>query len=306
MSTLLLAVDGGATKTTLVLLQDGVERFSVTSTGSNYQAIGQQRVRQLFTDLFQQVAQVVTERTIAVAVFGIAGIDTEADALIVREMIEDSIASSSFTMKTCFIENDVEATLRGISTEAATLLISGTGAICYSFDGVQTIRIGGWGHRIGDEGSGYWIGQQIGRAIVCEKDGRGLPTVLTKLVLDGNQLMTTDALVNWIYAEDYTNARLASLGSYLQQAVDLGDAIAQEIAQVAATALAHLVLTALQHAQYSNQPHTLYINGGVLKHNPAIFSVFIQQIQHIYPQVHYELCDLQPIDYLIQRAKNSV
>ena len=40
-----------------------------------------------------------------------------------------------------------------------SLLISGTGAICYSFVDGNIFRSGGWGHRIGDEGSGYWIGK---------------------------------------------------------------------------------------------------------------------------------------------------
>ena len=48
-------------------------------------------------------------------------------------------------------------------------------------------------------------------------DGRNEPTVLTKLILEGHRVETTDELFNLIYSSDYTNARLASFGSYLQK-----------------------------------------------------------------------------------------
>ena len=125
-----------------------------------------------------QASEVLTERTIAVAVFAIAGIDTEEDARIVREITEASITNSPFIVETLIVENDVEATLLGIANgQPTTLLISGTGAICFSFNGEKTVRAGGWGHRVGDEGSGYWIGQQVAKAIFRAADGRGKSTI---------------------------------------------------------------------------------------------------------------------------------
>ena len=134
MNQIILAVDGGATKTAMTLRTvDGQIVFSATTTGSNYQAIGRERVQQVFEQLFIQASTVITERIITVAVFAIAGIDTAEDAPIVHEIVEASVKNSPFIVETLIVENDVEATLLGIANgQPTTLLISGTGAICFS------------------------------------------------------------------------------------------------------------------------------------------------------------------------------
>lgn len=307
MNQIILAVDGGATKTAMTIRTiDGKTLFSATSTGSNYQAIGRERVQQVFEKLLLQASKVLTERTITVAVFAIAGIDTEEDARVVREITEASITNSPFIVEKLIVENDVESTLLGIANnQPTTLLISGTGAICFSFNGEKTVRAGGWGHRVGDEGSGYWIGRQVAKAIFRAADGRGEPTVLTELVLNGNQINNIDALMNWLYNADYTNARLASFGSYVQQAVECGDHVAITIAQKAANELVLLATTALKKAGYYHGAHTFFINGGVLKNNPTIYEHFVKRVQEIFPQLTFALCDEQPIEYIVKRALNA-
>ena len=304
MNQIILAVDGGATKTAMTIRTvSGQTLFSATSTGSNYQAIGRERVQQVFEQLFIQASSVITERVIAVAVFAIAGIDTTENARIVREIAEASITKSPFTVEKLLVENDVEATLLGIANgQPTSLLISGTGAICFSFNGEKTVRAGGWGHRVGDEGSGYWIGQHVAKAIFRAADGRGKPTILTNLVLKGNQLENIDALMHWLYNTDYTNARLASFGSYVQQAVECGDQVALSIAKEAANELALLATATLKKAGYHDDAHTLFINGGVLKNNPTIYEHFVKQLQEIFPHVTCKLCTEQPIEYIVKRA----
>jgi len=304
LNRIIFAVDGGATKTALtVRTVDGQTLFSATSTSSNYQAIGRERVQQVFEQLFIQASEVITERTITVAIFAIAGIDTAEDARIVREIVEASIINSPFIVEKLIVENDVEATLFGIANgQPTTLLISGTGAVCFSFNGEKIVRAGGWGHRIGDEGSGYWLGQQVAKAIFRAADGRGELTILTDLVLSGNQMPNIDALMNWLYSADYTNARLASFSSYIQQAVDQGDQVAVKIAKEAANELALLAIATLKKAGYHHNAHTFFINGGVLKHNSAIYEPFIKKVQGIFPHVTFKLCTEQPIEYIVKRA----
>ena len=58
MKQIILAVDGGATKTVMtVRTVDGQTLFSATSTGSNYQAIGHERVQQVFEQLLIQASE---------------------------------------------------------------------------------------------------------------------------------------------------------------------------------------------------------------------------------------------------------
>lgn len=51
------------------------------------------------------------------------------------------------------------------------LVIAGTGSVGYIKKDSQEIRQGGWGHLLGDEGSGYWIGLQCYRKLIEDYDG---------------------------------------------------------------------------------------------------------------------------------------
>lgn len=305
MNKTIIAIDGGATKTALTVCdQDGFELFSTTSSGSNYQAIGQQQVEQVLTNLLADAATALHDWHIDAAVFAIAGIDTVEDAQIVQHIVERSIAASPLKIEHYVVENDVEATLKGLTAnQSGALLISGTGAIAFGYKHNELCRAGGWGHRAGDEGSGYWIGQQIARAIFKAFDGRGPETMLTELVLKQQNVKTVEQLANFLYNDSYTNARLASFSSSLQQACELEDEVALSIAASAVKELAALADVILQQLQIGDEPFPFYLNGGVLKHNTCIYEPFIAYMQKRYFNITFTLCTEQPINYLLQRAK---
>ena len=300
----ILAVDGGATKTIMTIrTAQGRELFSATSTSSNYQAVGAAHVQHVFTGLLRSAAAHLPQLHIDVAIFAISGIDTAQDKKIIEEIIQKSISCSPFTFGQIILENDVEATLKGLATNHMSLLISGTGAICYSYIDKAVYRAGGWGHRIGDEGSGYWIGKHIAKAIFRAADGRNKPTALTDIVLKAHHVSTTDELYNLIYSSDYTNARLANFGSYLQQAVDLNDEVAKFIANKAAKELVLLASTTLKNAL---KQHTLFLNGGVLKNNPYILELVINQLKELYPTLIIQVCEEKPLEAIFKRGLNEL
>ena len=72
------------------------------------------------------------------------------------------------------------------------LFISGTGSSLLSRKDREFIQKGGWGHILGDEGSGYWIGKQILKTYVDYLDYAESPLDFCELVgsiifrVDGN------------------------------------------------------------------------------------------------------------------------
>lgn len=305
MNKTIVAIDGGATKTALTVCDaEGFELYYATSSGSNYQAIGEQNVVEVLTNLLTDAANNLHDWYIDAAIFAIAGVDTVEDLNIVQSIVERSIANSPLKIADYTVENDVEATLIGLtSNKPGALLISGTGAIAYGYDGKKLVRAGGWGHRAGDEGSGYWIGQQVARAIFKSEDGRGQKTFLTDLVLQELSFEQVDQLYNFLYNDTYTNARLASLGSLLQHACDTNDKVALLIANEAAHELYILAEAIIKQLNMSSDDFTLYLNGGVIKNNPCIYDSFLMLMTTHYPHVNIELCDKQPLHYLIERAR---
>ncbi|WP_036197457.1 N-acetylglucosamine kinase [Ureibacillus sinduriensis] len=306
---IILAVDGGATKTTITLRTiQGECLFEKTTTGSNYQTIGVDAVSVILNDLLHGAYLSTKLKSIDVAVFAMAGIDTKSDLEMVTQIIEQSLQNTPFHIENLVIENDVQATLIGlVQNTPGMLLISGTGSIAFGTDGRNRFfRTGGWGHRASDEGSGYWIGRQILKGIFRAEDGLDSPTVLKKLVLEKLKINSVDQLVNWLYHPEYTNSHMASISSVLQEAISLNDEKAIRIAQSAANELFLLVNATLKKLHYDGEPFTLHLNGGILRHDTYIRNELVQFIHQEYPHIAIALCKHNPIEYIVRRAKYAL
>ncbi|CAN5466662.1 hypothetical protein BH10BAC6_BH10BAC6_14940 [soil metagenome] len=140
--------------------------------------------------------------------------------------------------------SDVELVqLAALQSGSGIVLIAGTGSIALSVDtlGIQR-RCGGWGPRIDDAGSGFWIGREALRAVARMLDGRGPTTLLIRpvaafLVVDPNDVIS---LQNKLRATSID--RCARLAQAVLSYAEEGDAIAINIRQRAADHLAALVL----------------------------------------------------------------
>lgn len=305
-SNYILAIDGGASKTTLSLRTRNNDLiFQTEATGSNYQIIGDKQVEHLLIALFQQVA--LFTKQIQVAAFGMAGIDTVKDREAMKQIVLRSIQQAGLIIEQVLIENDVEATLLGASNgKPSAILMAGTGAISFAYNGQETIRTGGWGHRVGDEGSGYWIGQQILKAIFRTEDGRlSDQTILTKLAFEKLDLSSLDELMNWVYAPNSTNASIAEIASLLGIAVQQGDFIAQVIAREAAYELKLLAEATLKKAGYQQGRYSFYLNGSILRYNNFITQDMKKHLWLSYPEIEFILTEDLPIDYIAKRAINT-
>ncbi|RTQ89290.1 N-acetylglucosamine kinase [Lysinibacillus telephonicus] len=308
---IILAVDGGATKTTLSIRSEHGEcYFEKTSTGSNAQTIGAHAVKEVLNELLWDAYQSTNLEKIDVAAFAIAGIDSASDLKLVSEVIEFCCQKVPFKIEKIIIENDVHSALLGLVglKNPGALIISGTGSICMATDGNgYIVRTGGWGHRAGDEGSGYWIGKEILSIVFRMEDGRLEKTsVLKEHLYKKLHIETTEQLITWLYQPNYTNAQIASISSILQDAVILGDEQAIAIARQAAKELYFLVKSALQKINYVKKPLTLYVNGGVLQHNPIILNLLQQYTVQTYPDITFTVCDKSPIEYIFKRALFSL
>jgi len=310
MNQYVLAIDGGATKTTLSLRDaEGKIYFEKTTTSTNYQAIGTEKVEKVLTDLLEDAYTSTGIQNIAVAAFAMAGVDTKNGLAIVRNIIDRSCQNSSFCIHHTIVENDVQSTLIGLTgNNAGALVISGTGSAAYATDGKGRIeRSGGWGHRVGDEGSGYWIGREILNTIFRYEDGRlPKPTILTDLVYDLLQINNIEQLNDWIYHPNYTNAQMAKISAVLSKAISLGDERAIDIACEAAKELSLMTDAVLRKIGPIHEKFVVYLNGGILKNNPVILKLYKDYVKELYPHISFHLCNQNPIDYIANRALRSL
>lgn len=95
------------------------------------------------------------------------------------------------------------------------LFIAGTGSSLLSRKDGEFIQKGGWGHILGDEGSGYWIGKQILKTYVDYLDYAESPLDFCELVPMLKELFPDrSTIVQTVYSEPKTEvAKLASFCS---------------------------------------------------------------------------------------------
>ncbi len=265
-----LGVDGGGSKTLAVVVDAQGHEYGRGRAGSaNYAAVGLDRaVHNIYDAVKQATSDVSCSLPLAKAWLGLAGIDRPSDAVLLSSYLRELAA---FVLVT----NDAELLLSALGKDAGLVLIVGTGSIALARaqDGTIT-RVGGWGHILGDEGSGYDIGRRGLQAAVRAADGRGKATLLLDLILQHWQLRTIEDLIDAVYTVD-NKARIAQVAAYVTEAAQQGDAVALEIVEQAANELALLVHTLTP--PMSQLP--IVLGGGLLLHDDFLRERVLYRIQ---------------------------
>lgn len=259
-----LGVDGGGSKTLAVIVDaSGAELGCAQAGSSNYTGVG------LDTAL-HHIRQAVEQATQAAgctflprgAWFGLAGVDRPLD----HELFYPQLASLASSIR---ITNDADLAFSALPEMVGVALIAGTGSIVLGRDerGISA-RAGGWGHIIGDEGSGYDLGRQALRAAARAADGRGPHTLLLDLILRSWELQAPEDLINAVYSSN-DKARIAHLSASVFASARESDEVANQLLDQAADELAQAVLAVYHRLDFGNRPLPLALSGGLLLHETA-------------------------------------
>lgn len=309
----LLAVDGGGTKCLAVLIDDDGNRVGQGRAGScNYQGIGREAAaqeirlaieaavaewggRQKHQSKHTQASDMDME--VECAVFGLAGLDTEYDRRILIQMVEEVLSQLRIKVKYLVVENDGFAALLGATGgQPGILVIAGTGSIVYGINEQgMTARAGGWGHRVGDEGSGYWIGKQAIVSILKAEDGRGETSRLGELILTHLGLTAPEALFNWVYGSDYAVEKVGELSRLVSQAAAEGDHVARQILTVAGSELYLGAKAVIDKLGVRQSAFKVVLQGGVLQNNEWVNRILMDQLLQYAPHAVMDSVENEPI-----------
>ena len=267
-----LGVDGGGTATqALVADLEGHVLARGRGPASNLHNVGYERAGQaIATAIDGALAQVRSPHAagpgprghgarVAAACFGLSGVDSpEDEAQMSRWVREQSIAPRFVVV------NDSELVLAaGTPAAWGVALISGTGSVCLgrTAEGL-TARVGGWGPRLGDEGSGYHIASLALRRATQAADGRADAPALLKTVLRHWSVSEPEALIQRVHAPTTTAADIASMATAVLDLAGRNDDAAREVIAEAARELARHVDTIVRRLSLSRPP--LAVGGGLL------------------------------------------
>ncbi|MEM3509156.1 MAG: BadF/BadG/BcrA/BcrD ATPase family protein [Nitrososphaerota archaeon] len=233
---LILGLDGGATKTNCIIINEKYEIIGIGSSGPcNYHTIGINTAKKNIEEAIRNALKNTKyeKKKIDIAGLGIGGANTSKD----YEIISDIIKSIGLIEKYKIV-NDVNVAYYACSKgKSGIVTIAGTGSIVYGRNSVgKECYSGGWGWLIGDEGSAFDIARKAIQEATRAFDGRGRKTILVNLLIKELNLKDFNEIIDYVYSKVESH-RIARLAPIVTKAAIKGDKIAKNILNNAAEEL---------------------------------------------------------------------
>jgi glucosamine kinase len=299
---LFLAIDAGGTKTTGVLANE-TRVLARASTGTVKlmrvsEAEASSRLRSLLSQLSLEarVSLADVKRTCV----GLAGLSIDA----VREWAEREIGDvvGGDLLLCGDQEIALDAAFKG---GEGILLIAGTGSniVGRAADGTLYCA-GGWGPALGDEGSGYWIGQEALRGAFWARD-RNIPTILLEEIGAFWEVGSIGEVVE--KANERPGPDFAALTPIVVKCAEQGDDLANAVLERAGEELAEQVsLVALRMVETGTKGEvSLAYTGSVIEHIGVVRESLVRALQQSAPRVKVMTSAVDSLEGALWRARAS-
>jgi len=263
---LVLAVDGGNSKTDVVLVTaSGQTLAHVRGPGSSPHHLGVDGAIELLDDLVQKAAAQAGlggRRPIAaLAEVYLAGVDFPSE----KEILAPAVAQRGWASR-YEVDNDLFALLRaGTDAADAVAVVCGAGINCVGVaaDG-RHARFASLGRMSGDWGGGMELGEEALWWAVRAIDGRGPATELTTLVPEHLGLPDVPSVYESIHFGRLERRRLIELAPVVLGASRNGDPVARSIVTRLADEVVTMARAALAQLDMLDTPTVVVLGGGVL------------------------------------------
>jgi len=276
-----LGIDAGGTKTMCLLADEQGRVISeARGGGANLKTAGELGVEKVLHTLMEEA---IGERQIvpSVVCLGMAGADREADARTVRAIMR----RIGYKARTLVVNDALIALVAGAGDGPGVAIVTGTGSIVYGRNAAnRAARAGGWGHLLGDEGSGFWIGRKALVSVVRAADGRGPSTLLTPRVFAHLGIGSISDLVQLMYDRDVALPFVAALGQVVQAARDEGDEIASLILTKAADELTLAATSVVARLEMRPETFPFVLAGGIFSGVPWLLAELERRLPALAPR----------------------
>jgi len=268
-----LAVDGGNSKTDLVLIgHRGQALASAHGPGSSHVLSGIDAGVSVIAAMLDEALSAASltvrgeannqEAVAELGIYCLAGADLPYD----DRRLTAALSSRGWCSRT-EVRNDAFAVLRaGTNRGWGVAIVCGAGINCVGVgpDG-RVLRFPALGQMSGDWGGGYDVGMAALGAAMRGRDGRGTRTLLERDVprhFGFNQPMT---LVNAMYKERINQHRVTELAPVVFEAASNGDAVAISIVDRLADEIVALAKAALSRLRLKSEQVEVVLGGGMFK-----------------------------------------
>jgi N-acetylglucosamine kinase-like BadF-type ATPase len=285
----IMGVDGGATKTLAAVLDLQERTLHVGHGGpSNEDAVGAKAAVQELERAADEALESAgaSDDQLGAAVLAIAGTDMASASAHVR-----AARSSSW-----IVVNDVVgawATATGAGPGVA--VISGTGSNVFGVGPRGPWRAGGWGHLLGDEGSGYWLGVQSIKAALADRERSGPPTALSDALVQFFGAECVEALAGRVYSQPLTKGEIAAFAVQTATFAQAGDAVARELYARGARELAVQVVAVISATGLGEEAFPVGLIGSVFRAGAVFAQPLAAAVRAVAPRADVAVVQMAPV-----------
>ena len=278
-----LGIDGGGTKTDLVLADENGETVrSLKTECCNPMDVGFSAATRVLKDAIYEICKEIPLASIYTFA-GVAGA-TVAD---MPKRFEEFFGEFGFADVECDSDNR-NIIAAGLGAQDGISVILGTGVCVYRQKNLTHKRIGGWGYLIDDGGSGYNLGRDALHAYFCAEDGSGERTLLSEEI-DKMHPGGSVELMQYIY--EGRKKAIASFASTVFAAIAQGDAVAERILRRNMSEAAHLIETAGK--EFGDDPVLVVVAGGLT--NQPLVLTYLQEALNDAKRYHFRVLAKAPV-----------
>ena len=270
---------------------------------SNIVRVGEARARESLMQAVHQVcgASGITPEQVARTCIGGAGAARPEVAAMVRRILSEVLKSPIEVI------GDLEIALEAaFGDQPGVVVNSGTGSFAYGRNEAgQTLRAGGWGFAIGDEGSAHWIGRSAVSTLLraSDRDGaKAASSSLAKGLLKAwgvSSLLDLARAANSVPPPDFAALFHAVVASDNELAREVLTKAGKELGDVAAVVIHRLF------ANDGDATVPVAMIGGVFRHSALVREAFYNGLQVLAPRAQVVPQIVDPVEGALRMARKA-
>ena len=263
-----LGLDCGGTRSVAIYEGVGETRRAEAGPG-NVRLLSEAQLLALFRELKSVHKNLPAPAAVAI---GMAGARLDSDRARVRraaEKIWPGVPCSAWgDLDTALAAAELDERVGENKLSALVVALSGTGSCFFGKNARgQNVKVGGWGHIVGDKGSAYEIGLRALKAVLFYFDRDGRVSPLGRRLLRFLLLNELNDLPPWALTASKTD--IAALAREVSIAASTGDRIARDILEGAAHSIATDALICAGRLAKRGARVKFVLAGSVLLNQPA-------------------------------------
>ena len=298
-----LGIDGGGTKTTCAVGDDLHLLATAVSGPTNIVRVGEFHARESLQQGAKSAcaAAGITPQQIAATCVGGSGAGHPELAAMVKRILAEILPTP------IEVVGDMQTALEAAyDTGPGVIVNAGTGSFAYGRNREgKTMRAGGFGFAIGDEGSAQWIGRSAVNFLLRASDRfDGIPeTPLAKALFKAWGVSSLGDLSRAAYSVSPPNFAALSPAVFASD-----DDVAAQVLIAAGRELSTLaeVVIGRLFAKDHGVVVPVAMTGGVFRYAPQVREVFYNELRRIEPRAEINPQVVDPVEGALRMARRAV